>query len=91
MKIVTGSIVLVLTAASFSAAAVNVDVNTPNASIRVGSPRPAPQVTVVERETVIVKEHRHEGRKDNGKHKGHYKQKKHYKDRHDERDEHHYR
>ena len=71
MRRVTGSIVLVLAAAGFCAAAVNVGVSTPNASIYVGTsqPRPAPQVTVIERETVIVKDH--------GKHKGHYKQKKH--------------
>ena len=84
MKRVIGSIVLVLAAANFSAAAVNVDVNTPNASIHVGTPQPAPpqQVTVIERD------HRHEGRKDNGKHKG---QKKHKKERHDEHEhgEHH--
>ncbi len=81
MKRVTGSILLVLAAASFAAAGVNVGVSTPNASIYVGTPpsRPAPQVTVIERETVIVKDH--------GKHKGHYKQKKHKKhkkDRHDD-------
>jgi hypothetical protein len=79
MRRVSGSIVLVLAAATFSAAAVNVEVYTPNASVRVGSPQPAPRVTVIERETVIVKEPRYEGKKDNGKHKGHYKNKKHKK------------
>ena len=81
MKKVIGSIVVVLAAASFSTAAVNVDVNTPNASVHVGTPQPAPRVTVIERERIIEKEYRHEGRKDNGKHKGHYKNKKHKKDR----------
>jgi hypothetical protein len=81
MKRVTGSIVLVLATAGFSAAAVNVDVRTPNASVYVGTPQPAPRVTVIERETVIVKEGRH----DNGKHKGQNKHKKHKKDRHDDR------
>ena len=81
MKRVAGSIVLVLTAASFSAAAINVGVSTPNASIYVGTPQPAPRVTVVERETVIIKEGRH----DKGKHKGHDKHKKHKKDRHENR------
>lgn len=87
MKRVTGSLVLVLAAATFAAAGVNVGVSTPNASIYVGTPQPAPRVTVVERETVIVKEGHHEGRRDNGKHKGHYKEKKHKKhkkDRHDD-------
>lgn len=84
MKRVTGSIVLVLAAATFSAAAVNVEVNTPNASVRVGSPLPAP-MTVIERERVIVKEPRYEGKRDNGKHKGHYKN-KHKKGRHGGRD-----
>lgn len=83
MKKVVASSALVLAAAGFSAAAVNVDVNTPNASIHVGTPQPAPQVTVIERERVIEREHRHEGKKDNGKHKGHKKHKKH---RHDERE-----
>lgn len=82
MRRVTGSLALVFAAASFSAAAINVDVNTPNARIHVGTPQPAPQVTVIERERVVEKESRHEGKKDNGKHKGHYKNKKHKKDRH---------
>jgi len=88
MKKVCGSIVLVFATASFSTAAVNVDVNTPNASVHVGTqqPPPAPQVTVIERERVVEREHHHEGRKDRGKHKG---EKKHKKDRHDERDDHH--
>ncbi|MDD2900402.1 MAG: hypothetical protein PHI31_17030 [Desulfuromonadaceae bacterium] len=77
MKRVTGSLVIVLAAASFSAAAVNVGISTPNASIYVGKSQPAPSVTVIERETVIVREDRH----DNGKHKGHYKHKKHKKER----------
>lgn len=84
MKRVTGSIIFVLAAATFSAAAVNVNVNTPNASIHVGTPQPAPQVTVIERERVVVREER----RDNGKHKGHYKKNKHKKDRYDERDGH---
>lgn len=82
VKRVAGSIVLVLAAVSFSAAAVNVDVNTPNASIRVGTPQPAPQVTVIEREKVIVKEDHHKVKKNSGKHKGHYKNKKSKKAQH---------
>lgn len=91
MKKLIGSFVLVLSAAGLCSAAVNVDVNTPNASVHVGTqrPAPAPPVTVIERERVIEREHDHEGRKDNGKHKGHYKNKKHKKAHHDERDEHH--
>lgn len=87
MKRVIGSLVVVLTAAGFAAAAVNsvnVDVSTPNARIRVGTPQPAPQVTVIERERVVVQEHR----EDNGKHKGHKKHKKHKKDHRDEREGH---
>lgn len=84
MKRLAGSFVIVLAAASFSAAAVNVGVSTPNASIYVGTPQPAPRVTVVERETVIVNDDRHEEKKDNGKHKGHYKHKKYKKERHDD-------
>jgi hypothetical protein len=84
MKKVAGSIILVFAAASFSAASVNVEVNTPNASVRVGTPPPAPRVTVVERERIIVREDRYEGRKDNGKHKGQKKHKKHKKNRHDD-------
>lgn len=84
MKRVTGSLVIVLAAASFSVAAVNVGVSTPNASIYVGTPQPAPRATVIERETVIIKEGRHGERKDNGKHKGHKKHKKHKKERHDD-------
>lgn len=77
MKKMIGSFVLVLAAATFAVAGVSVGVSTPNASIYVGSPqpKPAPQVTVIERETVIVK--------DGGKHKGHYKQKKHKKHKND--------
>lgn len=83
MKRITGSLVIVLAAAGFAAAAVNVDVNTPNASVHVGSRQTAPQVTLIERERVIVQEHDTKGRKDNGKHKGQKKHKKHKKDRHD--------
>lgn len=88
MKRVTGCIIIVLAAASFAGAApsINVDVNTPNASIRVGTPQPAPQVTVIERERVVVREHRGDERRDNGKHKGQKKHKKYKKDHHDERD-----
>ena len=89
MKKVIGSILLVLAAAGFSAAAdVNVDVNTPNASIHVGNTRPQPapvqNVTVIERERIIERD-----RHDNGKHKGHYKgkkEKKHKKGNHGGRD-----
>jgi len=80
MKRVTGSIVFVLAAASFCAAAVSVGVSTPNVSVHVGTPQPAPRVTVIERERVIVEERPH----DNGKHKGHYKHKKSKKDRHND-------
>ena len=84
MKRVIGSFVVVLAAASFSAAAVNVGISTPNASIYVGTPQPAPRVTVIERERIIVEEHQYKGRKDNGKHKGHKKHMKHKKDRYDD-------
>lgn len=80
MKKVMGSLVCVLVATGIATAAVNVDVNTPNASVRIGTPQPAPQVTVIEREQVVEK--------DRGKHKGHKKHKKHKKERHDEREKH---
>lgn len=80
MNKVIGSIVLVLAAATLSAAAANVDVNTPKTRIHVGTHRPARRVTVIERERVVEKEYRYEGRRDNGRHKGH---KKHKKQRHD--------
>ncbi|MDD2898383.1 MAG: hypothetical protein PHI31_06685 [Desulfuromonadaceae bacterium] len=88
MKRVTGSIVIVLAVASLAGAAtsVNVDVNTPNASVRIGTPQPPPHVTVIEQERVIVREHHYDERKDNGKHKGQKKHKKHKKDHHDERE-----
>ncbi|GFE56869.1 hypothetical protein [Geobacter sp. AOG1] len=74
MKKVLASIVGVLATASFAIAGVGVDVATPNVRVQVGTPQPPP-VTVVRQETVIVKE----GRKDNGKHKGHYKEHKKHK------------
>lgn len=88
MKKVTGSLVIVLAAAGFSAAAVNVDVSTPNASVHVGSPQQPSHVTVVERERVAIKEQGHKDKKDNGKHKGQKKQKKHKNDRHEGSDKH---
>ncbi len=86
MKRVAGSIVLVLASVTFSAAAVNIDVNTPNASVRVGSPQPVRQVHVNERERGIAQEGRHGRKSDRGKHKG--QNKKHTKERRVERNEH---
>lgn len=79
---VTTTIVCVFATASFATAAVGVDVNTPNVRVQVGGyqPPPPPQVRVIERERVIVKERDYEDRHDNGKHKGHYK--KHKKEKH---------
>lgn len=77
MKKVLASIVGVLVTASFAMAGVGVDVATPNVRVQVGTPQPPP-VTVVHKETVIVKE-----KKDNGKHKGHYKKHKKHK-KHDD-------
>jgi hypothetical protein len=75
MKAVIGSAVGVLGLAGIAAAAnVAVDVNTPNVRVQVGTPAPPPRVTVVERETVIVREK--DGHHDNGKHKGQYKKHK---------------
>ena len=83
MKNLTGSIVVLIATVSFASAAVNVDVSTPNARVQVGTPQaPPPQVRVIERETVVVREGEHHDRHDNGKHKGqHKKQKKHKKDK----------
>lgn len=70
MKKLAGSLLLVAVTAGFALAAeVNVGVRTPNVSVQVGTPQPAPHVTVIERERVIVKE----VRRNNGRHKGHYK------------------
>jgi hypothetical protein len=80
----TGSMVGILVAANFAVAeaGVSVDVNTPNVRVQVGSPQPSPpaQMTVVERERVIVREREVvRGKKDHGRHKGHYKKhKKHH-------------
>jgi hypothetical protein len=76
---VTGSVLLVLATAGFAMAAVNVgvDVNTPNVRVQAGTTQPPPRVAVVERERVLVKEKVVvEGKKDHGKHKGHYKKHK---------------
>ncbi len=77
----TASILCVLATASFATAAVGVDVSTPNVRVQVGTPQapPPPQVRVIESERVIVKEREYRGRKDNGKHKGHYKKHKKHK------------
>lgn len=83
----TGAVAAIILSAGLASAAVNVDVSTPNASIHVGSPQPAPQVTVIERDRVIEKDRRH----DNGKHKGHYKKKHHKKKHQEEREERHER
>ena len=84
-KSLTG-LLCVLAVASVASAgtSVGVDIATPNARIQVGtSPAPPPpQVVVVEKERVVVKDH-----KDNGKHKGH---KKHKKDKHKGEGEHHH-
>ena len=79
------SIFVGLLTASFAMAAnsaVNVDVSTPNVRVQVGSPQapPPPQVQVIERERVIIKEHEYKGKKDRGKHKGHYKKHKKHDD-----------
>ena len=81
IKKMIGSTFVVLLTASFALAAgpsVSVDVSTPNVRVQVGTPQapPAPQVRVIERERVIVKENYYEGKKDRGKHKGHYKKHK---------------
>ena len=77
-------LVCVLAAVSIAAAttAVNLDVSTPNARVQIGNmpAPPPPQVMVVERERVVVKEH---GHRDNGKHKGHHKKHKKEKKHHD--------
>ena len=58
--------------ATVSNAAIGVDVSTPNVRVQVGTPAPPPpQVTVVERERVVVRERG--GHHDRGKHKGHYR------------------
>jgi hypothetical protein len=72
----TAAALLVFATSGFATAAVGVDVNTPNVRVQVGTPQPPPQVRVIERERVIVKDHEYEGRRDNGKHKGHYKKHK---------------
>jgi hypothetical protein len=74
----TASMIIVLATASFSPAAAGVDVYTPDVRVQVGTPQspPLPHVRVIERERVIVREHEYEGKKDNGKHKGHYKKHK---------------
>lgn len=81
MKKVIGTFIFLLASAGVSVAAVNVEVNTPNASVRVGTPPPAPRVTVIE-------QHNYDVKKDNGKHKGHKKHKKHKKERHDDNGRH---
>lgn len=82
-KTIVSLFVVVLTASFAMAAnpAVNVDVSTPNVRVQVGTPQapPAPQVRVIERERVIIKEEK----KDRGKHKGHYKKHKKHK-KHDD-------
>jgi hypothetical protein len=72
----TAGMIIILATAGFAAAAVGVDVATPNVRVLVGTPMapPPPQVTVIERERVVV--HEHEVKKDNGKHKGHHKKHK---------------
>lgn len=75
------SLFVVLLTAPFAIAAnpsVNVDVSTPNVRVQVGTPQapPAPQLRVVERERIVVREDQYKGKKDRGKHKGHYKKHK---------------
>src|SRR6185369_2967406 len=81
-KVAIASAVCVIGMAGLAAAsnvAVGVDVSPPSVRLQVGStPAPPPQVTVVERERVIVRER--EVRHDRGKHKGHYKKHKKHKD-----------
>lgn len=87
MKAAVSMFVVLLTASVAMAAnpAVNVDVSTPNVRVQVGTPQapPALQVRVIERERVIIKKHEYEGKKDRGKHKGHYKKHKKHK-KHDD-------
>lgn len=64
---------------SYAATGVNVDVSTPNVRVQVGNQ--PPPVTVIERETVVVKDHDHGDHHDNGKHKGQKKHKKHKKEK----------
>lgn len=83
VKTIIGSAAGMMLMANVAAAgnvAVGVDVNTPNVRVKVGSQPapPPPQVTVVERERIIVKE-----KHDNGKHKGHHKKHKKHK-KHDD-------
>lgn len=79
MNYLAGSLILVAATAGLAMGEVSVGVRTPNVSVQVGTPQPAPHVTIVERERVIVKE----VKKDNGKHKGHYKKYKKHKKQHD--------
>lgn len=82
-RLIVSSIALLATA-SVAMGATSVEVNTPGASVRVGTP-PPPQVIVVDPvRPVVIDEHRH----DNGKHKGHKKHKKHKKEYHEDRGEH---
>jgi len=80
--------VAVLATVNFSVAAVNMDVNTPNASVHVGTPPPAPQVILVGQERG-GHDDRHDFKKDNGKHKGQMKHKKHKKGRDEGKHKHH--
>jgi len=81
IKRLAGTVFIIASTAGFAIAAVNVDVNTPNVRVQVGSPiaTPPPQVRVIEHERVIVREREYERKHDNGKHKGHKKHKKHKK------------
>jgi hypothetical protein len=77
VKKLVSSILVAAVSAGFASAATNVEVTTPNIRVQVGTPKPPPPpITVIERETVIVKEKDHH---DNGKHKGHYKKDKKHK------------
>lgn len=82
MKRIIVSAVVLLATASFALAATTVEVNTPGASVRVGTPPPPPQVIVVDQGRP-AKEYKH----DNGKHKGQKKHKKYKKEKHEDRGE----
>ena len=78
-NLVAGAAIILATAAFATA---SVDVRAPGLRVQVGSPEhhapPPPQVRVIERERVIIKERDNRGYK--GKHKGHYKKHRRHKD-----------
>jgi len=84
MKGAVGTVIGVVGMAGIAAAAnvnVGVDVITPNVRIQAGNVPQPQQVTVVERERVII--HEKESKHNHGKHKGHDKKHKKHKKHHD--------